>query len=50
MNSDTKITATIQIAASATVGLQTVYVKNPGTGAGPDSGAVGRCSDCLRVT
>jgi Tol biopolymer transport system component len=50
VNSDTMITATVQIDPSATVGLQTVYVKSPGTGAGPDSGAVGRCSDCLRVT
>ena len=50
VNSDTKITATIQINCSAPVGLQTIYVQNPGTGAGANSGAVGRCSDCLSVT
>ncbi len=50
VNSDTKITATIRIDANAGVGTQTVYVQNPGTGAGANSGAVGRCSDCLKVT
>lgn len=50
VNSDTKITATIKIDANAGVGNQTVYVQNPGTGAGGNSGAVGRCSDCLKVT
>jgi Tol biopolymer transport system component len=45
---NTSISGTITVGAGASTGLQTIYVGNPGTGAGQNTGAVGSCK-CLTV-
>ena len=45
-----KITVTLKISPTAPTGPQTLYVRNPGTGVGVNSGAVNQCTDCLSIT
>jgi Tol biopolymer transport system component len=47
--SPTSLKATIAVDAAAATGPQNVYVKNTGTGPGPDAGGVGRCENCLTI-
>jgi hypothetical protein len=47
--SSTSITVTLAIDPNAPTGTQSVYVKNPGTGPGPDAAGVGRCDSCLTI-
>jgi hypothetical protein len=45
---NTSISGTVTVGAGAPTGLQRIFVGNPGTGAGQNTGAVGDCS-CLTV-
>jgi Tol biopolymer transport system component len=49
VNGDTSMTVQITIASTATPGLASVVVENPGTGPGVDTGAIAKC-DCLTIT
>lgn len=46
----TTMTVSLTVSPTATPGKYSVHVQNLGTGPGPDSGALGRCLDCLTVT
>ncbi len=45
-----KFTIPVTISPTAATGPFTFYVKNPGSGAGPNGGAVGECKNCLTIT
>jgi hypothetical protein len=49
VSSTTSMTVTLSIPANAPTGPQTIYVRDPGTGAGPNTGGVGRCENCLTI-
>lgn len=48
--SENKITAKVTAAANLDPGTYPLFVTNPGTGPGPNSGGTDRCDGCIRVT
>ena len=48
--SEKRFTVAVTISPTAPTGPITLYVKNPGTGAGVNGGAVGECTNCLTIT